>query len=151
MKRTDRFKDLTALKAELLRLDAVRDAHAARLEDLFQALKRSGFRKKLIKNTVKEALGNFAPGKLLGSLIGSGGVGSGLGMALGSGKGGLLKRLGLFALGVAAPKLVKKVEAVPLSAIGHEFGVSWERLKDHMRQRRVEKEFRKTREENAQL
>ena len=148
MTKTDRFKDITAVNAELLRLDAIRDAHASRLEAHFEALKHGEFRSSLMKNTVKGALGNFAPGKILGSLIGGGSVGGGLSMALGSGKGGLWKRAGLFALGMAAPKLLKKVEGISLPDIGHELGVSWDRLKDHMQQRRQEKEYRKERYSN---
>lgn len=153
MKRTERFKDLTAVNAELIRLEGIRDAHAERLEEHFQALKQSEFRSALVKNTAKEILGNFAPGKLLASLFGGGGMGSGLSMALGAGKGGLWKRLGMFGLGLAAPKVLKMMESISLPDIGHELMVSWERLKDHMEQRREEKEIRKDmeKEENAQL
>ncbi len=153
MKRTDRFQDLTAVNAELLRLDAIRDGHAERFSDLFRSLKESEVRRTLMKNTVKEALGKFAPGKILGSLIGGGGIGSGLTMALGAGKGGLLKRMGMFALGLAAPKILKKVESISIPDVAHEFGVSWGRLKDHMQQRREEKELQKkeAKEENAEL
>lgn len=151
MKRTDRFKDLTAVNAELIRLESIRDAHADRLEEHFQALKQSEFRSALVKNTAKEVFGNFAPAKLLASLIGGGGVGSGLSMALGAGKGGIWKRLGMFALGLAAPKILKQVESISIPDIVHEFGVSWERIKDHLQQRREEKEFEKEKEENAQL
>ncbi len=151
MRRTERFKDLTAVNAELIRLEGIRDVHAENLEDHFQALKQSDFRNALVKNTMMGALGNFAPGKILGSLISGSSVGGGLSMALGAGKAGLWKRIGLFALGLAAPKLVEKVESISLPDIAHEFGVSWERLKDHMQKRREEKELRKEKEENAEL
>ena len=45
----------------------------------------------------------------------------------------------------------QKVESISLPDILHEFGVSWERLKDHVQQRREEKEFRNDKEENVQL
>ena len=151
MKRTDRFQNLTAVNAELLRLDAVRDGHAERFSELFRSLKESEFRSTLMKNTVKEAMGKFAPGKIIGSLIGGGGIGSGLSMAIGAGKGGLLKRLGMFAVGLAAPKILKKVESISIPDVAHEFGVSWGRLKDHMAQRREERAFQKEKEENAEL
>ncbi|MBK6408770.1 MAG: hypothetical protein IPP95_01910 [Flavobacteriales bacterium] len=151
MMRSERFKDLTSVNAELLRLEEVRDTHAARLDNHFQALKQSEFRSALVKNTMKDALGSFAQDNLLGSLIGGGGLGNGLSLALGAGKGGLWKRVALFALGLAAPKLLQKVESISLPDILHEFGVSWERLKDHVQQRREEKEFRNDKEENVQL
>ena len=72
-------------------------------------------------------------------------------MALGAGKGGLWKRMGMFALGLAAPKLLKMVESISLPDIGHELMVSWERLKDHMEKRHDEKEIQKEKRENAQL
>lgn len=151
MKRTERFRDLTAVNAELIRLEGIRDGHAERLEEHFQALKHSEFRKALVKNTVKEVAGNFAPAKLLASLFGGGGIGSGLTMALGAEKGGIWKRMGMFALGLAAPKLLKTVESISLPDVGHELMISWERLKDHMEQRREEKRIQKEKKENAQL
>lgn len=151
MMRTERFKDLTSVNAELLRLEAVRDAHADRLEEHFQALKRSEFRSTLVMNTVKEVLGNFAPGKFLASFLGGGSMGSGISMAFGAGKGGMWKRLGMFVLGLAAPKFLKMVESISIPDMGHELMVSWERLKDHVRQRQQEKEVRRKKEENAEL
>lgn len=146
MKRTERFKDLTAVNAELIRLEGVRAAHAERFGEHFQALKRSDFRSALVRNTAMEVLGSFVPGKFLASLLGGGGMGNGLTMALGAGKGGLWKRVGMFALGLVAPKLLKT-----MPDIGHELMISWERLKDHMVQRRHEKEVHREKGENAQL
>ena len=151
MKSTDRFTDITEVNAELLRLDAERDAHAERLEDLFSALKQSHVRKSLMKNSVKSAFGSFGPGKILGSLVSVGGMGGGLSMALGAGKGGLIKRMGLFALGLAAPKVMEKVESISFPDIAHEVGISWGRLKDHMQLRRDERKFRKAQEEKEEL
>ncbi|MBK9421458.1 MAG: hypothetical protein IPN44_10475 [Flavobacteriales bacterium] len=147
MTKTDRFKDLSDFHAEKLRLDAIRDVHADRLESHFNALKEGKFRSTLLKNSVNEALGSFAPGKILGSILGGGGLGSAISMATGTAKGGLMKRAGLFALGLAAPKLLKKVESISLPDIGQELGVSWRRLKEHMQERREERHLRKVKEE----
>lgn len=149
MTRTDRFKDLAAVRAEKLRLDALREWHGERLEQHFNALKQGDFRTALMKNAVSSAFGGSTPGKLLGSLIGTGGIAGGLGMAMGSGKGSLLKRAGLFALGLAAPKLMKKVSHISLPDIGEELHVSWERLKDHLEVRREEKALRKVKDDPA--
>ena len=143
MTKTERFKDLTALRTEKMRLDSMRKLHGERLEDHFNALKQGDFRTALAKNALSGAFGGFAPGKILGSLIGSGGLGGAIGMAAGAGKGGLLKRAGLFALGLAAPKLLKKVEDISIPDISHELGVSWDRLKDHMEVRREQRDLRK--------
>ena len=147
MTKTDRFQDLAAFRAEKLRAAAKSDMYAERLENHMDSLKQGEFRGKLLKNTVSSALGGSTPGKILGSIIGSAGLGGALSMAAGSGKGGLMKRAGLFALGLAAPQLLKKVEYFSISDIGHELGVSWERLKDHLEDRREERELRKVKDE----
>lgn len=137
MTKTDRFPDLAAVRAEKARLDAVRDHHGEQLENHFNALRSGSFRSAMLKNTMRSAMGNFAPGRMLGSLIGNGGLGGGLTMALGAGKGGLMKRIGLFALGLAAPKLMQKMDAISIPDIGHELRVSWDRMKDHLEARRA--------------
>lgn len=139
MTRTDRFGNLDAVRTELLRLEAARDRHAAKLESHVEVLKQREFRGLLLKNSISGLLSGSLPGKLLGSVLGNGGIGNGIGMALGAGKGGLVKRIGLFALGMAAPKLLEKLEKTSFPNIGHELMVSLQRLKDFWEQRRSEK------------
>lgn len=139
MKKIDRFPDLDAVRAEKLRLDAVRRAHASRLEEHVSAFGESHFRRAMAKDAVNSFAESIIPGGLMGALAGSGGVASGLGLALGTGKGGWARRIGLFALGTLAPSLVQRLEAVSLPQIGHEFRVSFERLKKHVRERKAER------------
>lgn len=140
MTRTDRFASLADFRAEKQRLAALRERHKDQLMGQLAALKRGSVRSNLVKNTVTGMIGNSMPGKLIGALIGKGGLGSGFGMALGVGKGSLLKRLGMFAVGMAAPKLIQRIESISLEDIGHELKVSWERWKEHQEQRKMNKE-----------
>ena len=139
MKTTDRFADLKEFRAEKLRLQLERSANRARLEQHFSAWKVPHFRKAMMKDVVGDITHLVLPKGILGSLLGKGDVGSGLRMAMGAGGGGLLKRAGLFALGIAAPSLLNKLESISLPEIGNEFQVSWQRLKEHMRERREER------------
>lgn len=137
--KTDRFGDLATFRAEKDRLRTARDHHAGRLRAHFDALGESEVRSTLMKNTVGGLFSGTLPGKLLSKAIGNGGIGSGIGMAVGLGKGGILKRLGMFVLGMAAPKLIHKVEEFSIEDLRHELLVSWERWKDHSEQRRRSK------------
>ncbi len=139
MTKTDRFQNLAAFRAEKDRLKAKRDLHAEGVERHLVALKDGDFRTKLLKNSATALWGAFTPTKMLGSILSSGGIGSAIGMATGTGKGGLLKRAGLFALGLAAPRILEKVEAISLPDIGRELSVSWERWKNHRDERRAQR------------
>ncbi len=137
-KKTDRFSNLAALHAEKERLAALRDAHAERLEMHFTALGDGRFRKALVKETLGDAMGHLLPKGLLGTLIGGGGIGGGLSMAMGA-KGGWAKRAGLFALGMAAPALVKRMERFSMADVGRELKVSMERWRQHVHDRKEER------------
>ncbi|MEO7080893.1 MAG: hypothetical protein ABIY71_05165 [Flavobacteriales bacterium] len=139
MKTTDRFADLKEFRAEKARLQIERTANRVRLEQHFQAWKEPHFRKAMVKDVVGDITHLVLPKGILGSLLGKADLGSGLRMALGAGGGGLLKRAGLFALGIAAPSMLSKLENISLPEIGNEFQVSWQRLKEHMRERRAER------------
>lgn len=139
MRKIDRFPDLDAVRAEKMRLDAVRRAHLARLEEHVSAFGESHFQRAMAKDAVGSIAKSIIPGGVMGALASTGGVASGLGLVMGPGKGGWSKRLGLLALGMLAPSLVQKLEAVSLPRIGHELGVSFERLKEHMRERKAER------------
>lgn len=142
MTRTDRFAKVADFRAEKQRLNALRELHKEQLMGHFAALKRGSVRSTLVKNTVSGMFGNSMPGKLIGTMVGNGGLGSGFGMAMGVGKGSLLKRLGMFAVGMAAPRLVKQIESISVDDIGRELKVSWDRWKEHQAQRKVNKEER---------
>ncbi len=139
MKTTDRFADLKEFRAEKARLQMERTANRVRLEQHFSAWKEPHFRKAMVKDVVGDITHLVLPKGILGALLGKADMGSGLRMALGASGGGLLKRAGLFALGIAAPTMLSKLENISLPEIGNEFQVSWQRLKEHMRERRSDR------------
>ena len=138
MARTERFRNLEEVRAEKRRLTALRDRHGERLEEQLLALKHRPFRAALVRNAVSDAIGDLAPAKWLASWVGSKGMASGLSLAMGSGKAGLLKRFGLFALGLAAPALLEKAGNLRFEDIARELNGSWQRLQDHLRLRQEE-------------
>ena len=148
MKTTDRFADLNEFRAEKARLQLESREKRARLDEHFLAWKDPNFRKAMGKDVVGDITHLILPKGILGSLLGKADMGSGLRMALTPGTGGVAKRAGLFALGIAAPTLLKKLESISLPEIGHEFQVSWERLKEHMRDRKEERKEERKQEES---
>ena len=143
MKTTDRFADLKEFRAEKARLHLVSLENRDRLEQHFLAWKDPHFRKAMGKDVVGDITHLILPKGILGTILGKGDVGSGLRMAFTAGSGGVAKRAGMFALGIAAPTLLQKLENISLPEIGHEFQVSWQRLKDHMRVLKEERKERK--------
>ncbi len=139
MKTTDRFADLKEFRAEKARLHLESLENRDRLERHFSAWKEPQFRKAMGKDVMGDITHLILPKGIVGTLLGKVDVGSGLRMALASGSGGVAKRAGLFALGIAAPTLLQKLEKISLPEIGHEFQVSWQRLKEHMRERKQER------------
>ncbi|MGB3868164.1 MAG: hypothetical protein WBG34_16285 [Flavobacteriales bacterium] len=139
MKTTDRFADLKEFQAEKALLLMERREHLVRLERHFSIWKEPRFRKAMVNDVVGDITRQILPKGILGTLLGKGDVSSGLRMAFGTGQGGLLKRAALFALGIAAPSLLQKLENISLPDIGHELQVSWHRLKEHMRERKAER------------
>lgn len=137
MKRTERFADLAAVRAEKQRLAAVRDAHGARLQAHYAILKRKEFRAAVAKETLGGLLRHAVP-QSLEALWSRRGLTSGLQMALG-GKGGWAKRAGLFAVGLAAPALLKRMQQIPLDDITRELMVSLGRLREYVKNRRADR------------
>lgn len=135
MARTERFRNLDEVRTEKRRLADLRDLHGARLEAQLLALKHKPFRAALVRNAVSDAIGDLAPAKWLASWVSSKGLASGLSLAMGNGKTGLLKRIGLFALGLATPALMEKAGNLRLEDLARELNVSWQRLQDHLRMR----------------
>lgn len=138
MKRIDRFRTLADFKAERQRAKDLRDLHAERFREHVNVLGNGKDRSRLLKNSIS-GLVHGLPGKILSVILGRGGIGSGLGLAVGAGKGGWAKRAALFAVGLAMPDLVKRLESLSLSDLAHELQVSWSRWKEHMAERREQR------------
>jgi hypothetical protein len=138
MKRIDRFRTLADFKAERQRAKDLRDLHAERFREHVNVLGNGKDRSRLLKNSIS-GLVHGLPGKILSVILGRGGIGSGLGLAVGAGKGGWAKRAALFAVGLAMPDLVKRLESLSLSDLAHELQVSWHRWKEHMAERREQR------------
>ncbi len=136
MTKTDRFESFAAFQAEKLRLTAKRDLHLERIEQHWEALKHKEVRKDLANNAVHDLLGLWKPTRLLSSLLSHGSIATSVGLAFGSGKASLPKRAGLFALGLVAPKLLKRLNNLSMEDIVQELGVSVNHVRDHIRSRR---------------
>lgn len=133
MKRNDRFASLEEVKAEKHRLAALRDGHADRLQGHLASLQQQDFRRAMIRGVVADTWAGLMPNGLIGPLVGRGGIMRGLELAMGA-RGGWIKRAGLFLMGLAAPSLLGKIERIPMAGIGHELGISVERIKEYFRQ-----------------
>lgn len=137
MSKTDRrFSDLKAFRAEKARLRMERTASRHRLGRHFSAWKQPAFRSAMAQDLGGQVTEWLLPKGLLGALVGKLDLGSGLRMALSPGRGGLVKRAVLFALGIAAPSLLEKLQHISWEDIGAEFQLSWQRWKEHQRNRR---------------
>ncbi len=136
MAKTERFANLAEVEAERSRLNALRSHYGSRLEAHMEALRDKEIRTALLANSVGGMVRGSSWGKMLGPLLGRSSVTSGLTMAMGAGKGGWGKRLGLFALGLAMPGLLRKLEGVSWSDIAKELSLSLERTWDFIRKRR---------------
>lgn len=123
-----RFTSLEAVRAERLRLATDRDRHAERLQEHMEALANKDFRRNIMRTVVGDTVSGLLPDGLVGALIGKGGFARGLDLAMGT-SGGWAKRAGLFALGLAFPSLLDRVQRIPFAEIGREVGVSLERIK----------------------
>jgi hypothetical protein len=139
MTRTERFESMGAFLGEKRRLMEKRDRHARRIEQHWEALKDKKVRGEMASNALHDALDMWKPTRVLSSLLSNGSLGTSLGLALGSGKGGWPKRAALFALGLVAPKLIKRMKGLSLDDILHEVGVSVDHVRDHFRARRQER------------
>lgn len=135
MKRTERFTTLAEVQQEKLRLDAVRKQHQARLERHWHALQDHDVRGHLIRDAANDALRSWKPLRMVGSLLGDGSMKSALGAAVRT-RGGLGKRALWFALSMALPGIVKKVSGISMQKLGEELGVSYDRIRDYIRERR---------------
>lgn len=136
MARSERFASLAEVHAEKARLNGLAKHHGVRLEAHLTVLRNKEVRTALMSNSVKGMVRESSMGRLLGPLLGAASVSSGLSMAMGTGKGGWAKRLGLFVLGLAAPGILKKLDAVSWGDLLDEFSVSLQRTKEYMRKRR---------------
>ncbi|MBS1546583.1 MAG: hypothetical protein JST38_20490 [Bacteroidetes bacterium] len=140
MAKTERFTDLAEVEAERLRLNALCNHYGSRLEAHLEALRDKEIRTALLANSISGMVRGSGWGKLLGPLLGKSSVTSGLSMAMGAGKVGWGKRLGLFALGLAMPGLLKKLEGLSWAEIANELAVSLERTWGFIRKRREERQ-----------
>ena len=136
MTRTDRFENIDAFLAEKRRLTEKRDLHLQRIEEHWQALKSNEVRKNLANNAVHDLLGLWKPTRMLASIFSNGSIGTSIGLAFGSGKSSWAKRAGLFALGLVAPKLLKRFNNLSVEDIVHEVTLSVDHLRDHLRSRK---------------
>lgn len=92
-----------------------------------------------MRSAVGDVVDGLFPDGVLGAVMGKGGFTRGVELAMGT-SGGWAKRVGLFLLGMAAPSLLEKIERVPLAEIGHQIGVSLDRIKNYMGDRRAGKD-----------
>lgn len=129
--RNERFADLEAVRAERLRLAAMRDGHADRIQSQLALLGQKDFRRAMLRTVTANTISGMFPDGILGAVVGKGGFSRGLELAMGT-RGGWAKRIGLFALGAAAPSLLERVRQLPLADIGREISVSLDRLKQYL-------------------
>ena len=136
MTRTDRFESLDAFLAEKRRLTETRALQVRRIAGHWEALKRKDVRKKLSANAFHDLLGLWKPTRMLASLLGNGSIGTSLGVAFAAGKSSWPRRAALFALGLIAPKLLKRLNDLSIEDIVHELAVSAGHIRDHLRSRK---------------
>ena len=136
MTKTDRFQSIAHLREEKLRLDATRRLHRERLKMHWEALGDKEVRKRMVSGTVSEILGSWNPTRILGKLFGGGSITSSIGLMMSAKKAGWAKKIALFALGMVAPKILKRVEHLSIPDILHEVNVSIGNVREHMRERK---------------
>ncbi|HEX2616313.1 MAG TPA: hypothetical protein VHL57_02160 [Flavobacteriales bacterium] len=139
MKRTDRFNDLAEVRMELQRLDTVRKAHEDRLERHWQAVLDHDVRGRLLKDAANDVIRSWKPAHMLSKVFGGGSVGPSLLSAV-TGRGGWFRKATMFALSMALPKILGKVNDVTVNDITREVQVSYQRFRDHLQARKAAKD-----------
>lgn len=123
------------VKNELARLDGLRAHHEVRMERHWQALLDHDVRGRLMKDAAQDMLRSWKPTRVLSSIFGDGSFGSSLGLAMRR-SGGIKKKLLMFALSMAAPGLLKKIQGTKAGDIVDEVQVSVGRIRDYIKSRK---------------
>lgn len=135
MKRTEPFRDLAAVDAELARLDLERKLHRQRLERHWHAIQDHEVRGHLLRDAANDAIRSWKPLKMVSSMVGSGSVMSALGTAVRT-DGSLGKRALRFGAALLLPMLVERASGLSVERIGHELSRSADRIKKYIRERK---------------
>ncbi len=125
------FKSLTELELEKSRLDRLRQHHGEALERHWTALKDPEVRGRLMRNAASDAFLSWRPARLLADLAGGGTITA----ALASGmfrRGGLAKRLFVFATSLAVPYLLQRAGPLSMEKLIHEVGTTIDRIRQRM-------------------
>lgn len=139
MTATERFTSLGAVRAELRARTLHRDACRARVRREWASLQDPAFRRQLVGEGVRQAIGGIPWLKALrGALTPSSATaGQVVGMALGAGRKTPVGRIAGMVAGLVLPLLVERL-ATPerTGQVANELRRSWDRLRDRWRERR---------------
>lgn len=145
MAKTETFQSLDAVRVHKLRLRAERDRVQEGLKAQLELVREPDFRKGLMGDAFGDMLQSWRPLKSISRLLGgtTGATSKVLGMALGAKAktptGRLMVGLASFVLPALMEKF-GKTSGVTSEKLQHELGVSWDRVKEYVNERRAARE-----------
>lgn len=152
--RTERFRDLAAVQAEKARLAGTLEERRAAFRTRAARVGDPAFRRQLVDRAVNDLIAAWKPLRTAREVLRSspGIIGGALDVMLGAKRFTPMGRLISTVVAALTPVLMEKAgirrngeeEGLPLKdALRRELGVSWQRLKDHLRERRETRAARK--------
>lgn len=125
----EHFKDLSSIAEERMRLDALRRYHGVRIERHLEALKDRQVRGSLLRNAASDLLLSWKPAHALAGILGGGRMTAALGSAIFR-RGGLSKRMLVFAARSIVPYLLERTAHLSIDRIIREVMTTVERLRE---------------------
>ncbi len=145
MAKTETFQDLEEVRAAKIRLRAERDRVQEGLSAQLQLIREPEFRKALAGDTVGDMLQAWKPIRTLRTMFGgtAGLTSKALGLVVGAKAktpaGRVMVALASFVLPALMEKFGERSGITP-DKLQHELGVSWERIKEYVKERREARE-----------
>ncbi len=141
MTMSERFKDLGEVRQHRLALRAERDRVQDGLRAQLELMREAPFRRALMGDAFGDMLQAWKPLKSIAKLVGgsSGATRLALGTVLGAKAKTPVGRAAVAVASMVLPALMERFTKDPNSMgskLQHEFGVSWERVKEYVNERR---------------
>jgi hypothetical protein len=138
MERTERFRSLEEVRLHRDRLRALRDGHLAGIKGHWESLGEPEFRSGVVNGVFHSVWEAWRPLDALRTVATDGDLpGTALGLLLGRHSKSPWGRALVWAAGAVLPIIVSQVRNNEhVQRFTSELGRSWERIKDHMRERR---------------
>lgn len=148
MERIERFRTLEDVYLQRDRLRALRDGHLAGIKGHWESLGEPEFRRAVVKATFSNIWEAWRPLDALRTVATDGDLpGTALGLLLGRHSKGPFGRVLMWAAGAVLPRIIEQVrDNEKVQRFTSELGRSWDRIKDHMRERREARRDRRSSE-----